>query len=75
MNRKIYKRSSISYIMNNSINKTLKEMELIKTSAISITLSNKILKDIEKEQEKLNIKSRSKIIELIMVSYFQSKNK
>jgi len=58
--------------MDNSINKILKEEKLMKTSAVSITLSNKILENIKEEQKRLDITSRSKMIELIMSSYFQS---
>ena len=57
--------------MKRSIDKLKEELEELKTSAVSITLRNHTLKKIKGEQDRLEIKSRSKMIELIMNIYFQ----
>ena len=57
--------------MNNTRDK-IKELEKEKrTRRISITLSNKILSELEKEQKRLDIKSRSFLIEMILTDYFR----
>lgn len=56
--------------MINPIKDMIREKNEKKTKAISITLSKKILKDLDEEMQRLEIKNRSFMIEMVLVNYF-----
>lgn len=57
--------------MNNRINhETIQENEQKKTKAISVTLSRNCLAELQKEMERLELKNRSFVVEMILNNYF-----
>ncbi len=55
--------------MNDMMKSLIEEKEESKTRPVTITLSKRTLRDIEKEQKRVGVRTRSKMIELIISTY------
>jgi len=59
--------------MKDRIKEKIKEAKKMKTQSVSLTLSRTSLFKVKNEMERLDVKSRSFMVEMIIDNYFESK--